>query len=1206
MKLLLHQVASAASMNLLAYYHNEAATGKYICDTHFAHMQARVAAYISEGEGGRKVSTAKQLAVALSSKCGKDTTVLLVKPKHDAPFVSTKVPAIQGISNFYAVDHKTLARAPPSSTSENSFGHSGINFTGCKVVLHNLGTEKAISRVRSRYKASIKKHKRLNAVTKKDAQPLPRIDETLDVLWSARWFSCLDLTSGYWQVEVAPEDREKTAFVTPYGLFQFRLKERLVTSPILGYPVFNLMVDTDASGDGLGAVLSHYISGVERVIAFASKSLCKAERKKLPPAKLRAPLQLDPAVRPLQRVAMDIMGPLPETSRGNKYILVIADYFTKWSEAYPIPNMEASSHGEQESSEEEEEKATPSEEQESRGEEEINKEPKDSMADLQDEQYIYPPQPPADTSTWRTVASFNSEQTSSRLFIATDLRGGLRTAKLSTTGNKATLVQRLLEHDDPEHQQTHDSSSGSSDDRDGLGRLTGSGGRPHSEECGDRSSSVLSSARDRPRGPRDSERPEGPSGRGRSGGGRATEKHPPLSRRRAASRSRSPTSKGPGSPTQSTSVSWATGLPRDADDGHRHRRGVKRRRAHHTDSSSRSGSSSSSSSSDSSSSSRDRHRHHHRRRRSSTAFSDPPFISCSATPAKYLLKRIRRGKFVTFDKLLLPVLDETLVVGQAAKRTRSAKRHVVDLATWLEAWNVFLAVRLQVSPSSALQLAKYQAIMCQLFSSYPVGVCIKYDSLFRQAVARDKSHFTPWGQVKDDILLWCAIRHPIRAPKQPSANPLQSSATNGATKSTQGRVTHTQSGQEICRKFNFASCNRAECSFAYKCWFTGCLGDHPGKSCPRAPAAPGSELSKEIAAGRVLGPFTEKPFVNLQTSGLGAAPKKNGMWRVILHLSAPYGVSVNDGISKEEFSLHYLLLMMLSGCFSSMALVVSWQNVEAIHYLDDFLLVGPAGQQQCATSVQSTLSACGNLGIPVAFDKLEAKVVPAGRLFLRRLIDLSTTAKKLHHHIRITADAREDLAWWECFLPEWNGVVMFLDPDWTSANTLNLFTDASGTSGYGAYFNGSWFRGSWLPHQQLGMRSIQWQELFAIVAAAKAWGPRLAKCRVRFHCDNQAIVYAWSGQSSKDVAIMKLLRELFFTAANHNFSVQLVHIPGQHNPVADALSCTSYHGFSPLPHRWTCIPPLPHQSWQTSRSHPEAAGTQGPGPLYLIHLRSGF
>ena len=52
------------------------------------------------------------------------------------------------------------------------------------------------------------------------------------------------------------------------------------------------------------------------------------------------------------------------------------------------PFLQASPHGEQEPSEEEEEKGTPSEEQESRGEE-INKEPQESMADLQDEQYIY-------------------------------------------------------------------------------------------------------------------------------------------------------------------------------------------------------------------------------------------------------------------------------------------------------------------------------------------------------------------------------------------------------------------------------------------------------------------------------------------------------------------------------------------------------------------------------------------------------------------------------------------------------------------------------------------------------------------------------------------------------------------------------------------------------------------------------------------------
>ena len=44
---------------------------------------------------------------------------------------------------------------------------------------------------------------------------------------------------------------------------------------------------------------------------------------------------------PLQRVAIDILGPLPETYSGNKYIVVIADYFTRWTEAYPVPNQEA-------------------------------------------------------------------------------------------------------------------------------------------------------------------------------------------------------------------------------------------------------------------------------------------------------------------------------------------------------------------------------------------------------------------------------------------------------------------------------------------------------------------------------------------------------------------------------------------------------------------------------------------------------------------------------------------------------------------------------------------------------------------------------------------------------------------------------------------------------------------------------------------------
>ena len=65
--------------------------------------------------------------------------------------------------------------------------------------------------------------RRVNAVTHKDAYPLPRIDSTLDSLSGAQFFLTLDLASGYWQVEVAEEDKEKTAFSSPQGHFEFNV-----------------------------------------------------------------------------------------------------------------------------------------------------------------------------------------------------------------------------------------------------------------------------------------------------------------------------------------------------------------------------------------------------------------------------------------------------------------------------------------------------------------------------------------------------------------------------------------------------------------------------------------------------------------------------------------------------------------------------------------------------------------------------------------------------------------------------------------------------------------------------------------------------------------------------------------------------------------------------------------------------------------------
>ena len=59
------------------------------------------------------------------------------------------------------------------------------------------------------------------------------------------------------------------------------------------------------------------------------------------PKKNHAPLQTIKAGYPMQGVAVDIIGPLPESETGNKYVLVASDYFTKWTEVYAIPNQEA-------------------------------------------------------------------------------------------------------------------------------------------------------------------------------------------------------------------------------------------------------------------------------------------------------------------------------------------------------------------------------------------------------------------------------------------------------------------------------------------------------------------------------------------------------------------------------------------------------------------------------------------------------------------------------------------------------------------------------------------------------------------------------------------------------------------------------------------------------------------------------------------------
>ena len=85
----------------------------------------------------------------------------------------------------------------------------------------------------------------------------------------------------------------------------------------------------------------YYWAGMNADVRAYLRECVACAQKKGPQRKHRAPLKQYRVGAPLERVAIDVLGPLTRTHNGNEYILVIGDYWTKWMEAYPIPNQQA-------------------------------------------------------------------------------------------------------------------------------------------------------------------------------------------------------------------------------------------------------------------------------------------------------------------------------------------------------------------------------------------------------------------------------------------------------------------------------------------------------------------------------------------------------------------------------------------------------------------------------------------------------------------------------------------------------------------------------------------------------------------------------------------------------------------------------------------------------------------------------------------------
>lgn len=312
--------------------------------------------------------------------------------------------------------------------------------------------------------------------------------------------------------------------------------------------------------------------------------------------------------------------------------------------------------------------------------------------------------------------------------------------------------------------------------------------------------------------------------------------------------------------------------------------------------------------------------------------------------------------------------------------------------------------------------------------------------------------------------------------------------------------------------------------------------------------------------------------------------------------------------------------------FNSVADMVEWILVnnhmvsELTHYLDDFITAGPPDSDQCQYNLDTAIAVCQRLGLPLhpkkcegpssvlvilgieldsteqmarlPSDKLKAlhelllswehrswcnrqqleslighlhhaaKVCWPGRAFIRRMIDLLWCFRRRDHPIRLNREFHKDLQWWLQYTVDWSGVCLWLYPGMSAVTDVEVTSDAAGAVGYGAIFQDQWFNGYWHPSQY--DHSIAYKELFPIIIAAHVWGSGWSRKHVLFRSDNQAVVAILNSRTSRDSAIMHLLRSLLMSAARSNFTFKAEYLPGKQNGITDALSRFHWQEFRRL------------------------------------------
>ena len=149
--------------------------------------------------------------------------------------------------------------------------------------------------------------------------------------------------------------------------------------------------------------------------------------------------------------------------------------------------------------------------------------------------------------------------------------------------------------------------------------------------------------------------------------------------------------------------------------------------------------------------------------------------------------------------------------------------------------------------------------------------------------------------------------------------------------------------------------------------------------------------------------------------------------------------------------------------------------------------------------------------------------------------------------ILITVGFKSDLAWFNCFFPQYNGVAYY-DQSYCHSE---VHLDACLTGLGGAYV--SMVYALPIPKGYL-IYNIAHLEILNIIVALKVWSIHWANQRIRIHCDNMAVVEVLSSGGARDPTLALIVKNIWFICAIFHIHIVVVHKPGKSNILAELLS----------------------------------------------------